>query len=91
MGECLLNLLPFVFDLLKFCGRPGDEQMQREIVGAALALLESTSEPRTTLQTPFVWSDDDSWKDAYARVDPTDADKLRRLGNERRARRRAGP
>jgi hypothetical protein len=77
------------FPLGNPCGRPGDKEMQREIVSAALDLLEEASEPRTTVQTPFVWSDDDAWKDAYARVDPADAQALLQSGDERRARRHA--
>ena len=61
------------------CGR-------REITGLALGLLESATLPRTTVQTPYVWSDDASWKDAYARIDPEHAEALRRAGEVRRAR-----
>ncbi len=44
-------------------GRPFDRAMQRDILGLGLALLEQAKEPRTTVQTPYVWSDDSSWKD----------------------------
>jgi hypothetical protein len=74
------------FPLGNPCGRPWDADMQRAIVGMALDLLESASAPRTTVQTPFVWSEDEAWKDAYARVDPAHAEALRRAGEERRAR-----
>jgi hypothetical protein len=74
------------FPLGNPCGRPWDRAMQRAIVGMALDLLESASAPRTTVQTPFVWSEDESWKDAYARVDPGDAEALRRAGEARRER-----
>jgi len=69
------------------CGRPFDEEMQLQIATLALELLESATQPRTTLQTPFRWSDDDSWKEAYARIDPQDEEKLRRAGEARRANR----
>lgn len=36
--------------------------MQRQVVGASLDLLESAQGPRTSVQTPHVWSDDESWK-----------------------------
>jgi hypothetical protein len=55
-------------------GRPSDKPMQRSIVGLALDVLESSVAPRTTVQTPFVWSPDHSWKDRYLRSgseDPT--------------------
>jgi D-proline reductase (dithiol) PrdB len=82
------------FPLGNPCGRPYDREMQRAIVGLALDLLESATAPCTTRQTPFVWSEDESWKEAYARVDPRDAEHLRRAGDARRARQareRRGP
>lgn len=78
------------FPLGNPCGRPYDAEMQRRIVGTALDLLESAILPRTTLQTPFVWSEDASWKERYGRVDPESVEKLRRAGEARReAQRRA--
>jgi hypothetical protein len=74
------------FPLGNPCGRPGDRGMQRAILGLALELLESARAPRTTLQTPYLWSEDESWKDAYARVDPAQAEALRRAGEKRRER-----
>jgi hypothetical protein len=74
------------FPLGNPCGRPADAAMQREIIGMALDLLESARFPRTTVQTPFVWNaEDEGWKDRYARVDPAQAEALRRAGEERRA------
>jgi hypothetical protein len=73
------------FPLGNPCGRPHDPEMQQQIVGMALDLLESATVPRTTVQTPFRWSDDDAWKDAYAKVDPERAAKLREAGEARRA------
>jgi hypothetical protein len=72
------------FPLGNPCGRPDDARMQRQIVGMALDLLESACSPRTTVQTPFRWSDDDSWKDAFAKVDPEQAEQLRLAGEARR-------
>jgi len=74
------------FPLGNPCGRPYDTEMQQRIVGFALDLLESATLPRTTVQTPYLWSEDDSWKQRYARVDPADAERLRALGEARRAR-----
>ncbi len=53
------------FPLGNPCGRPFDRAMQRGIVGLALDVLESAIVPRTTVQTPYVWSDDPSWRDRY--------------------------
>jgi len=74
------------FPLGNPCGRPYEPGMQREIVGYALDVLSNTTLPRTTVQTPFVWSEDASWKQGYARVDQESAAKLRRAGEERRGR-----
>ncbi len=74
------------FPLGNPCGKPWDAGMQRSAVGYALDLLETATLPRTTVQTPFVWSDDASWKERYARVDKDRADQLRRAGDDRRAR-----
>jgi len=73
------------FPLGNPCGAPGDRAMQQAMVGYALDLLESATMPRTTVQAPFVWSEDASWKDRYARVDPERAETLRRAGEARRA------
>ena len=73
------------FPLGNPCGRPFDAVMQRRVVGHALELLESATCARTTVQAPFVWSEDCSWKERYARVDPKRAEELRRIGETRRA------
>jgi hypothetical protein len=74
------------FPLGNPCGKPWEIEMQRTIVGYGLDLLETATLPRTTVQTPFVWSDDASWKERYARIDPARAEQLRALGDARRAR-----
>jgi len=78
------------FPLGNPCGKPYDAEMQRAIAGMALDLLESARLPRTTVQTPFQWSDDESWKQNYARVDPERMEALRRAGERRRAQQTAG-
>jgi hypothetical protein len=55
------------FPLGNPCGRPFDREMQRSILGLALDVLESSVAPRTTVQTPFVWSPDHTWKQNYLR------------------------
>ena len=76
------------FPLGNPCGRPYDRDMQHRIVGYALDLLESATQPRTTVQTPFVWDGDASWKARYLRVEAGQAERLRKLGDARRAARR---
>jgi D-proline reductase (dithiol) PrdB len=67
------------FPLGNPCGKPDDVAMQRTIVGLGLDLLEKAFAPRTTVQTPFVWSEDQSWRDNYMRVES--ADPSRRGGD----------
>lgn len=76
------------FPLGNPCGIPYDVEMQSAIIGMALDLLETARFPRTTVQTPFRWPNDD-WRENFMRVDGVDAEELRRLGEERRARQAA--
>ena len=73
------------FPLGNPCGKPWEVEMQRRIVECALDLLETAALPRTTVQAPFVWSGDSSWRDRYGRVDPSAVEALRRTGEVRRA------
>jgi D-proline reductase (dithiol) PrdB len=56
------------FPLGNPCGKPYDASMQRAIVGMGLDLLEGARAPRTTVQTPCVWSQDQSWRDDFMRL-----------------------
>ena len=53
------------FPLGNPCGKPGDVDMQRAIVGMALDLLETARHPRTTIQTPFQWDETGEWRRTY--------------------------
>ncbi len=57
------------FPLGNPCGKPYDVEMQKRIVGIGLDLLETARAPRTTVQTPFAWSEDHSWRDNYMRIE----------------------
>lgn len=86
--ECGVARFVFTdFPLGNPLGKPGDEKMQREIVGTALDLLEKAWMPRTTVQTPFVWDadDDDRWRDNFMRVDDSNRAALAAAGEQRRA------
>jgi hypothetical protein len=73
------------FPLGNPCGIPYDVQMQRAIVDMGLELLEAARRPRTTVQTPFAWPDDE-WRRRFMRVDESNIDELHRMGIERRER-----
>ena len=59
------------FPLGNSCGKPGDLESQRGLVAMALDLLETARFPRTTVQSPYRWSEDPSWKDDFYRLDLT--------------------
>jgi hypothetical protein len=69
------------FPLGNAAGKPNDAASQAATLELALALLESAPAPRTTLQSPLVWSADPSWKLDYSNI--------ARLSPEEIARRRA--
>jgi hypothetical protein len=53
------------FPLGNPCGRPFDAAMQHDIMRLALDVLASSIAPRTTVQTPFIWDEDYSWRARY--------------------------
>ena len=73
------------FPLGNPCGKPYDRRMQRAVVAAGVKLLEDAREPRTTVTTPFGWSEDDAWRDRYMEIRVEDAARLAVLGEARRA------
>lgn len=84
--ECGVARFVFTdFPLGNPCGKPGDVEMQRAIVGIGLDLLERAWMPRTTIQTPFQWENDD-WRTKFMRVDESNREALARAGEARRRR-----
>jgi hypothetical protein len=69
------------FPLGNAAGRPNDPASQAATLELALALLESAPAPRTTVQSPLVWSADPDWK--------LDYQNLARMSPDEIARRRA--
>ena len=68
-------------------GHPFRPEMQKEVVGAALRMLETAPGPRTTIVSPFAWKDDDpGWRERYGSVDPAGQARLVAAGEERRKR-----
>jgi hypothetical protein len=82
--ECGVARFVFTdFPLGNPCGKPGDAGMQRSIVGIALDLLERAWMPRTTIQTPYQWHNDE-WREAFMKVDAANRETLAREGEARR-------
>jgi D-proline reductase (dithiol) PrdB len=69
------------FPLGNSAGRPNDPQSQAITLDLALTVLETATGPRTTVQSPLVWSADPAWKMDYCNI--------ARLPPEEIARRRA--
>ena len=61
--------------------------MQRAIVETALDLLESATEPRTIVRTPFRWNGDKVWRQRYLEIRADNVAELARKGVELRAKR----
>ena len=72
------------FPLGNPCGKPYDKGMQLSITSQAVALLSDAKAPNTTVRSEYVWSDDNSWRDAYSRVDDSNRESLRQRGELRR-------
>ena len=85
--ECGVPRFLFVdFPLGNPCGKPWDVPMQQSLIGEAFELLEKSWQPRTTLQAPFTWTDDenDLWRNRYMQVDDSNREALAEAGRKRR-------
>ncbi|MDK1024767.1 MAG: hypothetical protein QGD92_11115 [Gammaproteobacteria bacterium] len=72
------------FPLGNPCGKPYDKLTQYAIIDQALDLLVNATKARTTIKTPFTWSDNLDWKDNYMRVDDSNRQELLGMGERRR-------
>lgn len=68
-------------------GPPFDRQSHRRSIETALSLLETATEP-TVVETGMAWPGDENWKNDYMRIDDTNRELLKRLGEENRRKRR---
>ena len=66
------------FPLGNAAGRPRDPASQDATLELALALLEAAPAARTTVQSPWRWSEDASWKLDYANIERLSADEIAR-------------
>lgn len=82
--ECGVPRFVFTdFPLGNPCGKPWDRKMQKAIVGIGLDLLERGWMPRSTVQTPFYW-DNEEWRKDFMLVDDSNREALAREGKMRR-------
>ena len=66
------------FPLGNAAGKPRDRESQALTLELALRLLETARAPRTTEQSPLVWSDDPDWKLDYCNIERLSAEEIRR-------------
>ncbi|BAN01575.1 hypothetical protein [Ilumatobacter coccineus] len=88
--ECGVARFLFVdYPLGNPTGKPDDADDHRFIVSTALDVLESAILPRTTVQAPVHWGNDD-WRDAFMPVTDENRAFLMAQGDKRRAAQAAG-
>ena len=73
------------FPLGNPCGKPWDKKMQRFIMDMALELLQFAWHPRTTVQAPFIWSEDETWRKVFMHVSEEHREAYKKAGEARRA------
>lgn len=64
------------FPLGSSAGKPNDWASQQHTLAQALELLESAQEPRTTIQSPQRWSDNEQWKTDFYSIAKLSAQEL---------------
>ncbi len=67
------------FPLGNAAAKPHDVDSQALNFELALRLLEHAPAPRTTVQSPLVWSKDPDWKEDYSNLAKLSADEIARL------------
>ena len=70
------------FPLGNAAGRPKNSQSQAFTLELALRVLESAPAPRTTVQSPLLWSSDPSWKLDYSNIERLSPEEIRRRREE---------
>lgn len=73
------------FPLGNPCGKPWDKEMQRSMINMALDLLQFAWQPRTTVQAPFIWSEDETWRKIFMHVSEGQREEYKKAGETRRA------
>jgi D-proline reductase (dithiol) PrdB len=66
------------FPLGNAAGRPKDAGSQAFTLDLALRVIETAPAPRTTVQSPVVWSDSPDWKVDYSNIERLTPDEIKR-------------
>ncbi len=51
----------------------------------ALELLQFARQPRTTVQAPFIWSEDEAWRTVFMHASEERREAYKKAGDARRA------
>lgn len=70
------------FPLGNAAGRPKDPESQTLTLELALRMLESSTGPRSTMQSPLRWSESHEWKLDYSNIDRVSPEEVARLRAE---------
>ena len=70
------------FPLGNAAGRPRDRASQTFTLDLALKLIAAAPAPRTTVQSPLLWSSDPDWKLDYCNIERVPAEEIRRRHDE---------
>ena len=70
------------FPLGNAAAKPYDLASQEFNFDLALRLLETAPAPRTTVQSPLIWSPNPSWKLDYSNLDKLSSNEIARLREE---------
>jgi D-proline reductase (dithiol) PrdB len=70
------------FPLGNAAGRPRDRASQAFTLDLALKLIAAAPAPRTTVQSPLLWSSDPDWKLDYCNIERVPAEEIKRRRDE---------
>lgn len=68
-------------------GPPFDREAHKRSIMTALSLVESATEPKV-VETGMTWPGDTDWKQNYMRIDDSNRELLKQMGEENRRNRR---
>jgi hypothetical protein len=77
------------FPLGHSAGKPHDEDSQMRTLEGALSLLETATQPRTTIESAQIWSEDVSWKRDFLNIERVSAEEITMLREDYKKQREA--
>ena len=77
------------FPLGHSAGKPHDEDSQMRTLEGALSLLETATQPRTTIESAQIWSEDASWKNDFLNIERLSAEEITMLREDYKKQREA--